>query len=257
MIVVPAGSFVMGSPADAEPRYRNEGPMHAVKIARRFAVGVYEVTFAEWDACDAGGGCDCCQPRSMRPDMPVFNANWDGARMPVINVGWDEARRYVEWLSARTSERYRLPSEAEWEYVARAGTTTPFQTGSTISWKLANLNVVDRYDLYRGHSRTVPVGSYGANAWGLHDMHGNVSEWVQDCWHDSYAGAPTDGSAWVERSCASRVVRGGSWDRVHGDVYAWRMRSASDWWYLGAATRFHSNRSRNDIGFRVVRALAP
>ena len=195
----------MGSPSSERERYDNEGPQHRVTIIDAFAVGKYEVTFEEWDACVSAGGCG-----GYRPD----DEGWGRGRRPVINVSWEDAQRFVEWLREETGEPYRLLSEAEWEYVARAGTSTPFHTGGTISTSQANYDGNYTYGNGREgeyRERTVPVGSFGANAFGLHDVHGNVWEWVEDCWNDSYRGAPSDGSAWERGDCSSRVYRGGSW----------------------------------------------
>ena len=190
MVVVPAGTFTMGAPA-SEPRSDDdERPQRTVSVPA-FAAGAFEVTFAEWDACVAAGGCD-----SYRPD----DEGWGRGQRPVVNVSWQHAQRYVEWLSLRSGHRYRLLSESEWEYAARAGTETPFHTGETITQQQAN---------FRG-TQTTPVGSFAPNAFGLRDMHGNVGEWVQDC-YGSYESAPVDGSAVDEEDCAARVVRGGSW----------------------------------------------
>ena len=204
IVVVPSGEFMMGSP-DSEPeRGEEEGPVHRVTIPAAFAVGKYEVTFEEWDACVSAGGC------SHKPE----DKGWGRGRLPVITVSWDDAQEYVSWLSKKTGKTYRLLSEAEWEYVARAGTTTPFHTGEQISTSQANF---DGDWTYNGSSkgenrkRTIPVGSFGANQFGLHDVHGNVWEWVQDCGNTSYKGAPSDGSAWTTGDCEERVLRGGSW----------------------------------------------
>ena len=199
----------MGSPNNEEGRYDIEGPRHRVNIGYPLAVGVYEVTFSEWYACVNAGGCD------RFPD----DEGWGRGNRPVINVSWEDAQSYVRWLSARTDHRYGLLSESEWEYVARAGTITPFYFGSTISTDQANYNGDYTYDsgrkgVYRG--KTVPVGSFSANAWGVHDMHGNVWEWVEDCWNYSYEGAPADGSAWESGDCDVRVLRGGSWNNSPG-----------------------------------------
>ena len=228
MVVVPAGSFLMGSPATEEGRDKDEGPVHRVWIAAPFAVGVYEVTFAEWGACEASGGC---------------GRHWldrGSGRRPVVNVSWDDAQTYVRWLSSRTGKRYRLPSESEWEYAARAGTRTPFHTGQTISTEQANYA---GEVTYRG--QTVPVGTFSANGWGLHDVHGNVWEWTEDCWNGSYTGAPLDGSAWQGGYCSGRVLRGGSW--------------SNDPSVLRAASRVYwsSSSGYNNLGFRVARTLAP
>ena len=239
MVVVPAGSFLMGSPRSEPGREADEGPRHRVRLPRAFAVGVYEVTFAEWDACLRDGGCDWYPP----------DEDWGRGRRPVINVSWEDAQRYVAWLRRRTGARYRLLSEAEWEYVARAGTTTPFHTGATISPELANYNGDLAYGtgaagIYR--RRTLPVGSFPANEFGLHDVHGNVWEWVEDCWHGSYDDAPNDGGARSGRGCNWRVVRGGAW------FYEPRLlRSAYRSW------NFAGNRSSEFGGFRVARTLHP
>ena len=238
MVVVPAGRFMMGAPESEALSWDDERPVHEVTVSS-FAVGVYEVTFDEWDACVADGGCGGYQPSAE---------GWGKGRRPVIDVSWDDAQRYVEWLSSRTGERYRLPSESEWEYAARAGTTTPFHTGETITTEQANYDgrEYDPSSLYR--RQTVPVGSFDANAFGLHDVHGNVWEWVQDCWNDGRYGyweAPADGSAWLIGDCGTRVLRGGSWNDVPSD--------------LRAANRDgNSAGARNDdVGFRVARTLTP
>ena len=239
MVAVPAGSFAMGSPPGEKGRTEAEGPVRQVTIARPFAIGKYEVTFAEWDACLRAGGCE------HRPD----DEGWGRGRRPVMNVSWQDAQAYLRWLSAKTGEDYRLPSEAEWEYAARAGTTGPFHFGRAISPELAN------YGGNAAHGpgakgawreRTAPVGSYPPNAFDLHDAHGNVSEWVQDCWNRSHAGAPSDGSARLDGDCSLRVLRGGSWY-----VKARFLRSAYRIWN---APDF---RLRFLIGFRVARPLAP
>ena len=206
MVEVPGGSFLMGSPESEKGRESREGPTHQVTIKQPFKVGVYEVTFGEWDACVSGGGCN-----GYRPD----DKGWGRGRRPVINISWNDAQNYVRWLSEQTGEAYRLLSEAEWEYVARAGTTTPFHFGETISTDQANYNGNFAYGSGRkgeNRGKTLPVGSFPANAFGLHDVHGNVSEWTQDCWHDDYTDAPTDGSAWESGECEKRVRRSSSWD---------------------------------------------
>ena len=239
MVVVPAGSYLMGSPRAEAGREVDEGPRHRVWLPWAFAVGVYEVTFAEWDACLRAGGC------LRRPS----DQGWGRGRRPVINVSWEDAQQYVAWLSGRTGERYRLLSEAEWEYVARAGTTTPFHTGETISPQTANYNGQLSYGVGPSGSyrrQTLPAGSFPANDFGLHDVHGNVWEWVEDCWHGSYDGAPTDGSARSGARCNWRVVRGGTW------FYEPRLlRSAYRSW------NFAGNRSSEFGGFRVARTLRP
>ena len=238
MVVVPAGSFPMGSLNAEKERNRDEGPLHQVTISRPFAVGRYEVTFDQWDACVAGGSCDGHRPNDR---------GWGRGRRPVINVSWDDAKAYVRWLSGKTRQEYRLLSEAEWEYVARAGTSTPFSTGLTISTDQANYNGnyaygYGRKGIYR--ERTVPGGSFSSNAFGLYDVHGNVWEWTEDCWHDGYQGAPGNGGAWTTGGeCDERVLRGGSW--YYGTK---NLRTADRYGYTSGI--------RNSLfGFRVARTL--
>ena len=226
MVVVPSGEFMMGSPGSEAGRDDNEGPVHRVTIAEPFAVGVYEVTFDEWEVCLSGGGCYGYRPH-----------HWYGGRgnRPVIDLSWKIAQAYVEWLSRKTGKGYRLLSESEWEYVARAGTETAYHFGDRISRSQA------RFD--SSGNTTVPVGSYPANAFGLHDVHGNAREWVEDCWNESYRGAPNDGSAWKSGNCELRVRRGGS--------------MVNDPEYVRSAARFRSNAGDNyhDGGLRVARTL--
>ena len=237
LVVVPAGEFLMGSPDSERGRVSEEGPVHRVTIGEPFAVGVYEVTFEEWDACARGGGCGEYRPH---------DEGWGRGRRPVINVSWENARSYLEWLSRKTGEGYRLLSESEWEYVARAGTRTPFHFGNTISTRRANYD--GRYTYGPGRigpfrQKTMPVGSFSPNGFGLHDVHGNVREWVQDCRNRSYERAPADGSAWEMGGCTYRVVRGGSWQNQPSF-----LRSAF-------RSHFHAEFRRSVIGFRVARAL--
>ena len=159
----------------------------------------------------------CALRRAAAAIAPPIEG-WGRGRRPVMNVSWEDARSYVRWLSRKTGKRYRLLSEAEWEYAARAGTTEPFHTGSTISTDQANYNGDYIYGSGRkgvDRGRTVPVGSFPSNSFGLHDVHGNVSEWIEDCVHGNYSGAPSDGTAWpAGGECGKRVLRGGSWDYV-------------------------------------------
>ena len=193
----------------------------------------YEVTFAQWDACVLGGGCGGHRPG---------DEGWGRGNRPVINVSWNDMQLYVKWLSERTGRTYRLPTEAEWEYAARAGTATKYSWGNDIGRNLANCNGCgSQWDV----NRTAPVGSFPANAFGLHDMHGNVWERVLDCWNGSYRGAPADGSAWLSGRCGQRVLRGGSWLNYSGD-----LRSANRHWN---GPGYRSSGS----GFRVARTLTP
>ena len=213
MVVIPAGRFRMGCVSGLDCNDL-EMPVRNVTIPRAFAVSKYEVTFEEWDACVAGGGCG-----GYRPDE-----GWGRGRHPVINVTWYDAREYVAWLSEQSGAEYRLLSEAEWEYVARAGSQTAYSWGNEIGVNRANCGEWELLDLGTCSDRwwnTAPVGSFGPNAIGVHDMHGNVREWVEDCWNGSYAGAPSDGRAWRSGDCSRRVIRGGSWDDN-----PWYLRSA-------------------------------
>ena len=216
MVPVPAGSYTMGSPSSEAGRDADER-QRRVTIAGPFAVGVHEVTFAEWDACVAAGSC------RHRP----ADGGWGRGRQPVIDVSWNDAQAYLAWLSARTGREYRLLTEAEWEYVARAGTATPYHTGAAISTDQAN------YDgrPYRG--RPIAAGSLARNAFGLYDVHGNVAELVADC-YDGESGA----------ACTRRVVRGGSWGSR-----AELVRSASRSWCAPTLRNLHN-------GFRVALTLA-
>ena len=233
MVVVPAGSFMMGSPPSEEGRYDNEGPVHRVAFAAPFAVGVFEVTFAEWDACVSAGGCG-----GYRPD----DAGRGRGSRPVGNVSWDDAQSYVGWLSRSTGKDYRLLSESEWEYVARAGTSTRYWWGDDIGRGRANC---DSCGSQWDYESTAPVGSFAANAFGLHDVHGNVWEWTEDCWNESYAGAPEDGRAWEGGECSRRFLRGGSWSNNPR-----LLRSAYRLW-IDSGNRYNNN------GFRVARTLTP
>ena len=167
-------------------------------IAKPFAVSKFEVTFDDWDACVAYGHC---------PRVP--DAGWGRGQLPAINVSWDDAQLYVAWLSKMTGKPYRLLSEAEWEYAARAGTQTQYSWGDDIGLNTANCTGCISM---RGGTETTPVGSFPPNRFGLYDMHGNVWEWVEDCVHANYEGAPDDGSAWTEEgACERRILRGGAW----------------------------------------------
>ena len=234
MVVLPTGSFRMGSPVGEEGRERDEGPVRTVTISRRIAMGRYEVTFAEYDRfADA-------HSRRSRPN----DRGWGRGSRPVIRVNQADAKAYTAWLSAQTGKTYRLPSESEWEYAARAGTRTRYSWGNEIGDNRANCRGCgSEWD----GEQTAPVGRFAANAFGLFDMHGNVREWVEDCWHKSYKGAPTDGSAWTSDcdSGARAVVRGGSWLNASRG-----LRCAFRGW--------HSRSYRySALGFRLVQDLNP
>ena len=224
LVVAPPGEFDMGS-ADKPA----EGPVHHVAIAKAFAIGRREVTFAEWDQCVAAAGC------KYNPS----DQGWGRGDRPVINVSWDDAQEFIAWLSKKTGFSYRLPSEAEWEYAARAGTSTPYWWGKDVGVGRAKCEDCGG-DATR---QTVPVGSFRPNAFGLYDTAGNAAEWVQDCWNASYRGAPRDGAAWTTGDCTLRVLRGGSFANK-----ANYLRSAARFRY-DEDVRYYAN------GFRVARDL--
>jgi formylglycine-generating enzyme required for sulfatase activity len=210
IMVIPAGEFTMGSPPSEQ--HRGSEAQHRVTIAYPFGVSKFEITFDEWDACVKDGGCDGYMPDDQ---------GWGRGRRPVMNISWENAKAYVGWLGRKTGKSYRLLSESEWEYAARAGTTTAFSYGNAMSPGRANYSAgADGSNVSNANrQKTIPVGSFAANAFGLHDMHGNVSEWVEDCWQDEYnEKTPTDGSPWLEGDCNGRVVRGGSWEDYEGDL---------------------------------------
>jgi formylglycine-generating enzyme required for sulfatase activity len=231
MVVVPGGEFMMGSAANEKDHEANEEPLHRVRIARPFAVSMFEVTFEQWDVCVALSAC-----------AHVPAGNMGGGTDPIITVSWDDVEQYVTWFKRMTGRPYRLLSEAEWEYAARAGTTTAYSWGDEIGKNNANCKGCGSHWDRR---RIAPVGSFAPNQFGLYDMHGNVWEWVEDCLHTNYEGAPEDGSAWISQGdCSFRGARGGSW--YHSPEV---LRAA----YRGK----NASSSRDDgIGFRVARTLA-
>lgn len=209
MITIQGGSFEMGC-SNSKDCSDDEKPVRTVQVAA-FEMSKTEVIFAQWDACVADGGCG---------GYTLDDEGWGRNDRPVINVSWDDAQGYVQWLSKKTSLNYRLLTEAEWEYAARAGTSTSYPWGDTASHEYANYGK-ENYGkdeccegLAQGKDEwvyTAPVGRFAANAWGLYDMSGNVGEWVQECYHKTYKKTPKDGSAWEENSCEKHVLRGGSW----------------------------------------------
>ena len=229
MVVVPAGEFMMGSPAKEEGRDHREEPQRKVTIGRPFAVGIFEVTFAEWDACVAAGGC------KHRPG----DEGWGRGRRPVINVSWDNiSEEFLPWLSRKTGKIYRLLTEAEWEYSVRAGSTTPFSTGWTITSDEANFDGHETYGRNANgqfRQKTLEVGSFKPNEFRLFDMHGNIFEWVEDCHATSQ---PTDSSV-----CIFHVIRGGSWHSRPSN-----LRSAS-------RTSVPTITQNTVTGFRLARTL--
>lgn len=219
MVSLPGGSFEMGSNEDY-----SEQPPHRVAI-RAFALGKFEVTVAEWDACVAGSSCSYKPPAEAAP-----------ANRPVTNLSWNDAEQYVQWLRKRTGKPYRLPSESEWEYAAAAGSKARYPWGEQPGIGKADCRGCGggSYDEHRPAS----IGSFAGNAWGLNDMLGGVAEWVEDCWHLSYRGAPADGAAWRERYCSKHVLRGGSWMNPPSDITV-RVRNFYDTGvrYLGNGMR--------------------
>ena len=226
MAVIPAGSFMMGSTKGK----KRELPVTKVTIKKPLAVSRYEITFDEWDACYAAGGC------SKKP----FDRDWGRGKRPVMNVLHTDIAEFMAWLSKKTGHTYRLPSEAEWEYAARADSETEFTWGDQMLSGAANCRGCGTK--WSG-IKSAPVGQFKPNPWGLYDMHGNVLEHVTDCWTKSHNKLPTDGSPLVAKKCLSKVVKGGAW------------------YYLSRVSR-SSSRARNDtrvfsyfIGFRVFREM--
>lgn len=272
LVTVPAGDFLMGSPEMEPGRDGDEGPRRQVVFKRAFAIGKYEVTRGEYAAFaretkrPALGNC------WYRRAADGMSANDDPARSwtspgfaqddnhPVVCVTWNDAKAYVEWLSRKTRQEYRLPSEAEWEYAARAGNTSSRPWGDDVNEVCRNANIWDRAalrvinpppgrrgsdaaDCDDGHAYTAPVGRLQPNRYGLHDVIGNVWEWVEDCWNASYWGAPADGTARLTGDCGSRAIRGGGWESD--------ARSARS----GVRNRDGTTDRNNNLGFRVARTL--
>ncbi|MEO5375831.1 MAG: formylglycine-generating enzyme family protein [Alphaproteobacteria bacterium] len=227
MVVVGAGSFIMGS--DAAPEQR---PPVAVTIARPFALATTETTFDLWEACVAGGGC------AKIPD----DHGWGRGRQPVINISWDEANAFTRWLSKLTGATYRLPTEAEWEYAARAGTTTAYWWGDHVGDGKANCR---KCNAEWGGRQSAPVASFPANPFGLYDLNGNVWEWVADCWTPNHKNAPTDGSAAVDPKgeCRERTAKGGAW-------YYYEMQARPS-----SRARHVAGQWSYTVGFRVLREM--
>jgi formylglycine-generating enzyme required for sulfatase activity len=234
MVAIPGGRFWMGSPNGEADRLDMESPQHEVSVSD-FFLGKFTVTQAQWRAV--------AQLPQINKSLNADPSNFKGDNRPVEQVSWDDAQEFCARLSQATGKAYRLPSEAQWEYACRAGTTTPFAFGATLNTDIANY----RGDLAYGNGKkgvsreqTVDVGSFPPNAWGLYDMHGNVWEWCEDSWHNNYNGAPTDGTAWIDNSTESKLLRGGSW--IHAPR---NCRSA----IRGGSSRDDRDRF---IGFRVL-----
>jgi formylglycine-generating enzyme required for sulfatase activity len=252
MVVIPAGSFMMGSPESETTREgvldqfaECERPQHRVTIGYSLALGKYDVTFAEWGACVADGGCDGYRPADK---------GWGRGNRPVINVSWEDAESYIAWLNRKVPASpvtvstgggegpYRLPSEAEWEYAARAGAVTARYWGEAVGSGHANCQGCgSRWD----NRQTAPVGSFPANGFSLYDMLGNVWQWTADCWNETYNGAPDNGQAWNSGDCTLRALRGASFG------YDPRDLRAADRLMPAAGLR------HDDFGFRVARTISP
>jgi formylglycine-generating enzyme required for sulfatase activity len=233
MCVIPAGSFKMGSARNEAGHRDSEGPRHVVNVVESIAVGVYLVSFAEWDKLLG----------ESVVDYEPADDGWGREDLPVINVSWTDVHDFLTALSKKTGQRYRLLSEAEWEYACRSGSSGPF--GLEGKWQPERANFSSGGDSGQPQmiGRTTPIGNYDSNRFGLYDMHGNVREWVEDLWHDNYDDAPTDGLSWLSGHSAMRVLRGGSW--LDAD---WFVRSAS----RGRGGEYDRT---NFIGFRLARDI--
>lgn len=251
MVVIPPGTFMMG--ADRDPRTRHlTTPIHEVTIAYSFAVGRFEITFDEWDACVADGGCGGYTPTHIGWERKSDLHTWGRSGYPVFKVSWDHIQTYLEWLNNKAGGGYRLLSEAEWEYMARAGTTTKYSTGDMITNEQAKFLVKGTSHARQTGSwekKTMPVGSYPPNAFGVYDVHGNVAETINDCWHPSYDGAPKDGSVWTTGSdCKGRMKRGGNWGNTARIISSTHRGDGAG---VGAKHRFSTS-----YGFRVAKTLS-
>ncbi|MFM6872775.1 MAG: formylglycine-generating enzyme family protein [Dolichospermum sp.] len=229
MIAIPGGTFMMGSPENEEGSRDRERPQHEVTI-KPFLMGKYPITQAQWEIVAA--------LEKVNIDLEFYPSFFEDNNLPVEHISWNDAQEFCARLSRMTNKAYRLPSEAQWEYACRGGTTTPFYFGDKITAKLANYD--GNYVYSDEQEETTEVGSFSPNAFGLYDMHGNVWEWCQDDWHDNYEGAPTDGSAWTGLSSDKKVLRGGSWYNFSDFCRsACRICNAADF-------------DDDNIGFRVV-----
>jgi formylglycine-generating enzyme required for sulfatase activity/serine/threonine protein kinase len=237
MVKISGGRFQMGCVIDWGCK-DDEKPAHEVQVSA-FELGRYEVTFDEWDSCVEHGGCK----------QRLEDKGWGRGKRPAINASWDDAQEYIQWLSQKTGKQYRLPSEAEWEYAARGGTSGSYSFDGKITVDKANYDgnyIFDDSPKGKFREKTLPVGSFPANPWGLYDMHGNVWEWTQDCLHENYEGAPNIAKAWTtDGDCSKRGLRGGSWNSAPGN-----LRSSNRGWFIPGRRYFID-------GFRVARTLSP
>ena len=238
MVVVPGGTFRMGCVSGLNC-LEKEQPVRTVTISQAFAVSKYEITFEDYDR--------------FRYPNKVNDQGWGRGRRPVIDVSWNDAKEYVAWLSSQSGQTYRLLTEAEWEYAARAGTTTKYHFGNSESDLCRYANHADASTGFNWRNKacsdgvgdqTAVVGRHAPNAFGLHDMYGNVWEWVEDCWNETYSGAPSDGSAWLSGDCDQRVLRGGSWS-----IGSVNLRSAYRYKITSAFRNYLTG------GFRVARTF--
>lgn len=241
MVVIPSGSFLMGIAEDQFSHTRDkEGPQHEVTIGRPFAVSRFTITFDEWDACALDGGCARYIPS---------DEGWGRGMQPVINISWNDAQAYIAWLNSKVpGTPYRLLSEAEWEYMARAGITTTFIWGSEFGGGHANFFATesleyDEEEVDRLPLKPLPVDSYQPNNFGVYNAFGNIWEWVEDCWHENYEGAPADGSTWLSGDANERVIRGGSWFSPFTAMRTFSRRSKP------------VSEQSNQLGFRVAKTL--
>lgn len=238
MVMINPGRGKLGSPDFEKRRARFENPLRDTQINYAFEVSKFEITFDDWEKCLKDGGCG-----GYAPD----DKGWGKGKRPVINISYDDAQKFISWLNLKTGQSYRLMSEAEWEYVARAGQPdAPFGNGYEISAKYANFDGKAPYGTSETGPylrKTQPVGKYPANAFGLHDMHGNVYEWVEDCWNKDHSGAIGDGSPRKDGDCKFRVMKGGSWV-THG----YQMRAA-------ARVRYVTDYRYDDYGIRIARTI--
>ena len=256
LVWLPPGQFLMGSADDEDGRLEVEGPQHLVTIQRPFAIGRFPVTVDQFAAFVAESGCDagttCRQwtgsdweERSGSFTSPGF---MQSGEHPAVCVSWEDAQAYAHWLSSRSGLQVSLPSEAEWEYAARAGTTTPYWWGISIAPRQANFkaSTTGETDCAGRHWRqhTVPVRSFEPNPWGIYQVHGNVWEWVEDGWSPTYADAPHDGRALLKGMSSKRVLRGGSWLNGPRGVRSARRHAAEPGF------------RRSDVGFRIAASIA-
>lgn len=245
MVVLPAGKFTMGTPETEVGREPDEGPMHEVTFAKAFAMSRFQITAGEWDSYvketgvkiangDTRPGRECVASKPRYKQEP---------RQPAVCMDFADVQAYVAWLSKKTGQNYRMVSEAQREYAARAGSTGPFPFPFDAEGEYSIAKHANTYGPTDGYSFSSPVGSYPPNAFGVYDMHGNVYEWIADCEHPNYVGAPTDGSAWVEPGCESYNIRGNDWGEA--PVFS---RS-------GNRNNIYPSTRGDWIGFRVVRDL--